>query len=351
FLSPFFWAIISFLVIMTVVHFFDFMHTFLKHKPPLELLLKYFGNRIPEWFVLIIPVATLVATLFSLGNLKNNNELIAIKSSGIRLLYVLKPLVIFSIFVSIFSGGIAEFVVPTTTPRADNLFAVIKGDKSQKVEKRRKDFTYMDEHSKIFFIKEFDGENEITGLTVTVFYPGTTIEKERYTAARAIYTGEKWKLIDSTVRTFSEDGSTMTSFTEEDEKYIDLNITPKILRAPPREPEELGLLALYKYIQKLQAGGRSTTKEKVLLHHKIAFPFSNTIILLLGIPLALFGGFHSRTAGFFISLIISFIYWGTISVGRSLGAGGSLPPLMAAWSANTLFLLISLGMMKKVKLF
>ncbi len=351
YLRPFLWSIIAFLIIMIVVHFFDFMHTFLRHRPTLYLLLRYFSNRIPEWLVLITPVGTLVATLFALGTLKKNNELVAIQSSGIRLLYVLKPIVIFSLFVSITSGIIAEGIVPESTSRADKLFSVIKDEQPEEISKSRENFTYLSENSNLFFIKEFDGKNSITGLNITTFYQDTTIEKERYTAEKAIYKNGTWKLINWTQRIFDKKNSEVQLFEKNREKHINLEISPDILSTPRREPEDMGLVNLYNYIQRFQAGGHSTTGELVLLHHKIAFPFANTIILILGIPLALVGETHSRTSGFFISLIISFIYWGSISVGRSLGTGGVLPPAIAAWSAHLLFFTISLILMRKVKLF
>ncbi|MFW6133951.1 MAG: LptF/LptG family permease [Elusimicrobiota bacterium] len=349
FLRPFLTGLAAFLFLMILTHFFDFLHTFLEHKPPLGLLLTYFGYRIPNWLVNVTPVATLLGVLFSLGTLNRHHELTAIKSSGIKLIYVLKQLILFSLLLSILSGIINESIVPATNARAENLFSIIKQESPEKtVYRTRKNFTYLSANRKLFFIQEYT-DLEINGLKVIEFYSSSSREKKMITSEKAIYNGSEWVLLNGTIRNFTKQGE-IESFTGFDKKIFSFDMSPENISKPETKPEEMGFISLLKYIKKLEKGGFSATKEKVLLHHKIAFPFSNTIILILGIPLALWGGMKSRTTGFFISLVICFIYWGAISVGRALGQAEVLPPAVGAWSANLIFLLISIIMLKVSKI-
>lgn len=345
YLKPFLNGFFAFLLIMMITHFFDYLHVFLENKPPLSMLIKYFLYRLPEWAVNITPVATLLGVLFSLSTLNRNHEITAIKSSGINLIYIIKPLVIFSIFVSILTGVIYEGVVPETTSKAEELFLIIRKRHPKKKDSVRKDFTYMGENRRLYRIRRFEN-NTIQGLNIIEFFPGSLREKKRIFAETATYTGDSWKMKNVTIRTFSFENGQPDVYEEFDEKMIMLSETPDNFRRPSKTAEQMGFFTLLKYIRKLKKGGFSTLKERVLLHYKISFPFSNTIILILGIPIALWGGLMNRTTGFFISILICFIYWGAISVGRALGINGILPPILGAWAANLTFLLISLMLMK-----
>jgi len=344
FLKPFIAGLLSFLMIMMITHFFDYLHVFLEYKPSLSLLSEYFLQRIPEWIVTILPVATLLGILFSLGTLNRHHELTAIKSSGIKIIYALRALIFFSILLSIFSMVVYEGIVPRTNARAEELYDRIKNREPKTVSSVRRNFTYLGESRRLYFISFFE-DSRIEGLKIIEFFPGTSREERLITAQKAFFKEGNWHLQNGTIRRFASDGN-QSEYKDFTNYKADLPETPANFRKPEKQPEQMGLLELKSYIEKLEKGGFSTVKERVLFHHKIAFPFSNAIILILGIPMALWGGMKNRTTGFFFSLIVCFIYWGAISVGRALGTGGILPPALGAWAANIVFLLLSLAMMK-----
>jgi len=345
FLNPFATGLISFVMIMMITHFFDYMHTFLEHKPPVDLLASYFFYRIPGWAVSITPVAVLLAVLFSLGGLNRHHEITAIKSSGIKLSYVIRPLIAGSLVISILSGVISETIVPATNSRADTLFALIKKKDRRNRSRERTDFTYMGEHKRLYLIDRFK-DNTIEGLKVIQFYPDSLKEQNMITAAKAVYQNGKWELYNGAMRKFSRNSGVILEYKEFSSRTMNFPESPANFSRPVKNPEQMDFLTLLRYIRNQEKGGFSTVKERVLLHFKISFPFSNTIILILGIPLALWGGMKNRTTGFFISIVICFIYWGALSVGRAMGTSGILSPALGAWSANILFLALSLLMMR-----
>jgi lipopolysaccharide export system permease protein len=48
-------------------------------------------------------------------------------------------------------------------------------------------------------------------------------------------------------------------------------------------------------------------------------------------------------------IVIGFSYWLVFAFAMSLGRSGTLPPLLAAWTANILFGIASLLMYRRVK--
>ncbi len=349
YLAPYFKGLAALMLIMIITHFFDFMHVFLGRRPPAGIFFTYFLHRLPEWFVMMMPVATLLAVLFSLGTLNRHHELTAIKTSGIRLQYVFVPIIGFAVIMSLFSVVMHETILPPTTARANEMFREIRGREPRLIDTDRENFVYMGEERRIYSIGFFSGK-EIRDLNLIEFFPQTTRERKQIFAKEAVYAGDNiWQLTQAAIREFSPKGD-IISYNESESMPIKLPETPENFSKPELHPEQMDFFTLLAYIGKLQRGGFSTRSERVILHNKIAFPFSNTIILFLGIPLALWSGTRNRTTGFFISILICFIYWGAISVGKALGTRGVIHPVLGAWAANIIFLAISLAMLKVARI-
>lgn len=59
-----------------------------------------------------LPISILISSIMTFGNLGESFELVAIKSSGIPLLRFMRPLLVTSLFISLFAFLIANFIIP-----------------------------------------------------------------------------------------------------------------------------------------------------------------------------------------------------------------------------------------------
>ena len=65
-------------------------------------VLKLFLFLIPYLLTYVIPIAVLTAALLSLGRLSSDNEILAIRASGIHIFKLVLPLVIIGVITSLF---------------------------------------------------------------------------------------------------------------------------------------------------------------------------------------------------------------------------------------------------------
>lgn len=72
--------------------------------------------------ILAIPIAILISSIMTFGNLGESFELIAIKSAGISLLRFMRPLIIFSIFLCFVSFFFANNVIPFATLKFKTIY-------------------------------------------------------------------------------------------------------------------------------------------------------------------------------------------------------------------------------------
>src|SRR5580692_6017109 len=92
FSKPFILSLLAFSILILVIQVFNDIRIILECKPGLLLALKYFLLQIPELLIKIIPIAILMAVLFSLSHLSKNTELIAMRAGGVSVFLVAVPL-------------------------------------------------------------------------------------------------------------------------------------------------------------------------------------------------------------------------------------------------------------------
>ncbi len=121
YLGPFVltFLVVVFLLLMQFLwkYIDDLVGKGLEFKVLAELLLYTSASLVP----MALPLATMLASIMTFGDLGENNELIAMKSAGISLQRIFMPLVIISILVSIGAFFFANNVLPYTNLKMRSL--------------------------------------------------------------------------------------------------------------------------------------------------------------------------------------------------------------------------------------
>jgi lipopolysaccharide export system permease protein len=106
---------------------------------------------------------------------------------------------------------------------------------------------------------------------------------------------------------------------------------------------------LARYVDALDRSGSDTRALRVQLNLKLAFPFACFIIVLFGAPLVNSTRRGGASMSIGIALITTLLFLSLIRISEALGAGGLLPPPMAAWLPNFLFLAAGLFLYRRVE--
>ena len=95
---------------------------------PSFVIAEFFGLSIPLTVALTLPMAVLVATLYAFSRLAAENEITALKASGVSLVSVLKPVLWAALGVTVVMIGFNDQVLP----RSNHRLAVLQRDIAQK---------------------------------------------------------------------------------------------------------------------------------------------------------------------------------------------------------------------------
>ncbi len=346
FLKLFFLSLFALVVVFVIIDFFEKTRIFMRHHANFSYMILYFIYKIPAIIIQMSPMSVLLATILSLGILSRNNELTAMRASGINLYRVVSPVILISLFISILSLIFNEYILPYTNKKAQYILDV-------KVEKKpylgffkNNKIWYHGENS-IYNIQLFDTYNNILyGITIYYFDKDFKLVK-RIDAKDAVWKNGKWRFEHVMIRSFTDNIMEERYYLQ---KVIPLKETPETFKIIEKDTEEMSYKELKRYIKKIKKEGYDATKYVVELYSKISLPFVGFIMSFLGIPFALkVGKDGGIPLGIGISIVIGFVYWMIFSFCLSLGRASVLPPVLSVWFANFVFGLTALYMVLNVR--
>jgi len=342
-------SLAAFLVIFNVVDVIEKLDKFLKAQMPAELIRLYYLYQLPYYINVAIPMALLLAAVFTIGLLAKHNELAAIKSSGISLYRLSIPLLLTGVLLSLGSFLFEDAVViPANRLRMD-----IETNNMRRHRYSQKVFftniMYQDSPTCNIVIANFSTRDN-TAHSITIQYNDQFRLTRRIDARQMVWLPDQeiWQLFDYKIRTFDENGNEIVLPTAAD-TLIQFNLHPEDIVKTELNPETMRYQELAYFIKRLRESGNDSRKWEVNLHFKLAFPFTNFIVILFGIPLAAVRPRKGIAFGAGMSLLVIFIYYGFIKFGQVMGYKSILSPLLAVWFGNILFLITGGYLLYKIR--
>ncbi|MDD5492173.1 MAG: LptF/LptG family permease [bacterium] len=348
--QAFFFALSCFALVVLISQFFDKIDTFLNYKTSPDRIIIYLFYRLPFWLVQVMPVATLLATLFSLSNMLRYNELTAMKASGLSIYRILLPVFIFTAILCGLTFIFNETLASPLEYKA-KLYEKHKIRHEQGLDYlMRNNVIYFGQNNRIYNIRFFDGQNNIMKDVQIDEFNGNHILVKQLVAKAGQWQDNQWTFDDGIIREFEQNGQNITREEKFDRINPVLPETPGDFQREAKKSKEMDYRELKDYIIRLRKNGLPANKEQVELGLKFSYPFANLVILLMGIPFALWAKQSSKIMSFGTGMVIAFIFWGTIEVGHALGENKVLTPVLAAWLSNIIFGSIGVWLLvKKVR--
>lgn len=346
-------AVLGSTVVFVLIHVMDHIDGYLDDSATFGEVGRYYLHLLPYNAVVTLPMAMLIATILTMGELGRHEELTAMKAGGRSVYRIVLPILATALLIGAGVLVLGETAIPRLNARATEIEQVEIKEQRNEYRDYRADFPYRNDAGYLFLIRSLFANQEAGASADQVEVQRVLPDGGfiRINSPRMYWEPERrrWVLTDGYYRYFSPDGEEQSwrfgflrspQFTE----------TPQDFLQVPREPEDMGYFELARYIDRKQRTGGDTTREEVDLHLKLAYPFANFIIVLFGVSLA---GRSSREAGaalgFGIALFLCIFFWVSIKVGQGIGYGGGIPPWLAAWLANLLFGTLGLALVLRVR--
>ena len=326
--------------IYVAVDFFEKIDDFMEAELPFSRAVSFFIYNIPFVVAQILPVGLFLSILIVFCIMSKSNEIIALRSSGISIYYLLWPLLSVGFLFTILLFFLSEVIVPYTTSKANRIWRS-EVRKERLVTTREKN-VWIKGNRTITHIKYYDAASRsLHGISINYFDQDFHLTR-RIDAKTAVFEDGKWVMTDCMVQTLNpETRSYKTTFRDKSVELLDFS--PEDMKRVMKKSVEMSFKELLGYIRKVEREGYDATVYRVDLQAKIAFPFVCVVLCLLGISISVRGKLNQG-----IPIIVAyglgivFFFWIFNSFCISLGYGEVIPIWMAVWTPNVTFLLVGL---------
>ncbi len=345
-LKVFFFSFSVLYVVSALITFFELIDDVFEYKRSITVLFTYLFYFSPQITMYILPVSLLLAVLITFSLLHRSNEVMAIKAGGVSLYRASAPLILAGLLASFVAFTIQEKVLPYSNQRAEAVESYIKNRTPRTYYRFNRRWVF-GKGDKVFHYLHFDWERGVF-RNIQIFW----LDRKNFRLRKRLFAREAfwkkgtWYLRGVWFRDFEKGEG---KFVQADLMKLDLEETPSYFVREIKTPDEMTIKELSAYIKELERDGFNVTKLKVELESKRAFPFANFVMLLIALPFAFLFGRRGTAIGIGLSLALAAIYWVMLGMFKSLGGAGLLPPVLSAWGANVIFILIALILFSTIR--
>ncbi len=335
-LSIFLSCIFTFLFLYVIIDIVSNLEDIiLKHRVNIFVLIQYYLNYLPIMFVQVSPFASLLSTLYTFGKLNQNNEIIAMRSSGLSIFQISKTVIIMGLVISMVVFWINDRVLPRSLLVTQKIREQMVEGKKKEKEKKQETFNNLCMYgmkNRLFFINKFSSyTNTMEGIIILEHDEYQNLTK-KIVATKGVYQDGLWRFYQSITYNFDSNGQVIQEPVFFEEEIMAIPETPYDFINQRQRPDFMTTAQLDDYIWKLSKSGASTVIRglKIDLYQRFASPFTNLVIILIGIPFSLM--MRKRATGLSsigLSIMVGFFYYIADAIIVAFGRGGVFMPAIA----------------------
>jgi len=333
---------LGFIIVMIGNEFFLMVGWIIEKQIPPYVVMKMLLLRAPVWMAMGIPVAVLFSVLLGIGRLANDNEISALRTSGVSLRRMMLPLLLIGVLASYATWYVNEHIVPPNM-KAYYKLAVdfgattpMEAIKPQRFLKAPRD--------RYFYFQQVDAENNRAYGVMMLDFEGSNFPRQIITAQSATIEGNLLHLENAREVRFTYEGRVEAI---SQSLAISIDVGRDIIKGiqPPENPALQTFMELTRSCKKKvevftdKKELNICTTEK---HFKLSLPLVALMMVLVAFPLAARATRGARYLALFYSIFLYGLYYILNSGTKILGYSAFIPPVLAGWLTTGTFFLIGL---------
>ncbi|MDR7131133.1 lipopolysaccharide export system permease protein [Algoriphagus sp. 4150] len=344
FLKTYFFVVVMLVLVVLVLDFTEKNDTYIRNEVPSGEIFKYMINYGLYLNNLLTPITVFISVIFITSKMAGRTEIIAILSSGVSFMRMLRPFLFAASMIGGASFLLNGWVLPGATAGVTK-FRMTYLDK-EKTSSESNLHIKVGTESYAYLSRFYTTGNTGYHFTLETIKDGELLAKlsadriEWDTAKRA-WTLRKWRL-----RELKEWGEVYTVGEDLD---TTLSIRPEDFDLPEKHHETLKLPDLGKQIKILEERGADNVEfYKIERYVRFMSPFAAIILTFIGVIMSARktrGG-----SGFQIAMgfLLAFVYIILFILSRTFAENGTSYPIFAVWLPNIIFAATGLLLYKTV---
>jgi LPS export ABC transporter permease LptG len=311
-----------------------------KGAPPF-LILRFLVARMPQATPMAFPFACLFGALLAFGRLAADNEISALRTSGISFLRICRTPLLFGVTMFLVAFGVNEKIAPAAVDVSTRTFyQIVYRTATLPIEPHI--FRTDPATGKTFYIDSVAPDGR-TMNNVMIFEQGHASPFLDVTTARTARIENGLIVLQDAIQTRVLPNGTVQALTvsarnisvplplgDSGEQFLSQAYNDPYAMDTKRLSDQIAFRKL------TGSGGSDLAGLEITLAQKYALPFASFIAVLIALPLAVRFGKKGRTLGIALSVVVLFVYYILGAVGAAFGKNGALDPTVAVWLPNVI---------------
>jgi lipopolysaccharide export system permease protein len=296
-----------------------------------------------------LPMATLIASIMTMSRLSGDNELTALKASGVSLYQLLSPIV----RLSIFTGALTAVLTIWLSPWGFVAFEDhLKQTAAARPEILLKAGAINHPSPAVsIYVERIGPRGRLEGVIIFQRRQGVLqrIVSAKHGRLRVRPRGVFALLRQGTIQVPHGEAPYKTIRFSRLTMPVMSGAQAKQLRALRGEklPREMILVDLFQALQRTTPGTARYFRYQIELHQRLALPLACLIMGLLGVPLGVQIRGSSRSTGLLMAVLVFVVYYALMSAGFAFGKRGHIPPMVGAYGPNLIFALLAVYLIRQ----
>ncbi|MDR0788086.1 MAG: LptF/LptG family permease [Gemmatimonadota bacterium] len=299
---------------------------------------------LPQLIFWGFPIASLIATVFTIGNMTRYQEITAAKAGGVSFYRLAAPLVLCAVVLSIVGVGIGDLV-----PVANQKRAVTIGERQRSISVLRNNIVFRTESGRTLAANRVSSLTSEMERVVVETAPAENGMRHQVAAGSALFYPDRGWVLSSGYFRWIVPGEVPRVMDFGAMEIRELQDRPEEILTVSKDAEEMTYRELERFVRTVERSGGNSNEYRVDLAQKLSLPLAIFVIVLFGAPLATSSQRGGAAFGIGVSLIITLIYLMMFRVGKAVGASGAVDPMVAAWAPNVIFLVGGIILFWRVK--
>ncbi|HLJ54245.1 MAG TPA: LptF/LptG family permease [Chthonomonadaceae bacterium] len=338
----------------------------LMNQVPLADVAKLILYFLPFLVHMTMPVAMAVGASMAVSRLGRDSEITVMRASGASLVRIFMPFLVVGLVASVTDFFFGELIVPLAVQRLEATLAEIPNH-LPKLQPLAGDWIVSNDRSYVIYVKTMiprRGYIELHGVMIVsgpkAIFSGESEPLHLY-AENGRYRDGNWTLDHPISFTYTTDGKKV-ELTRPNSFNLFITVDPAsfqsgfLLQLPMWTMARSSNRTFWQLGDDIRRNDKQHTNDVLTVldyHFKLSIPFSCLVMALCCPPLSLRFAKGGGFMGVLLSICLVFVYWNTMLLARIVGTPGPesgiplVPPVVAAWSQNVLFILIGLYVLRK----
>ncbi len=291
----------------------------------------------PVFLTISMPFSIMVASVAVFNQICGDNEYVAMKTSGWSFLFLMRPVILFSVLVYIATNFVVFYATPWGTQSfREEIFNIIKHRAHIDIKPKifNKDFQNL-----VLYANDKKGEN----ILIDVFVADNSAEGDSkiILAKKGVIVSDpgtfkiKLQFENGTVHNVTKDGKSYNILDfDRYERYLEIPDVAKLSKRLTVRHKDISYSQLKKKIQERIEEGKNPSRYEVRLSKKFSIPFACLLFGLLGATLGIKSNRSGKSGGMIVSAVVVALYYITIVFSQNLGSNNILNPTFSMWIPN-----------------